>query len=105
MGVGTRYNDAAGYGWVSDGDRTVQAIPLTPYLEERGVAKNPANLPRDVLYRDFIKGKGAQLFRVKIGPGRYTVHFLHPDRSDTTAELTAQGQVLDIRFPARRVDG
>jgi hypothetical protein len=32
--------------------------------------------------------------------GQYTVHFLHPDRSDTTAELTARGQFLDIRFPS-----
>jgi hypothetical protein len=95
----TRYTDALGYGWTSQGERTSAAIPLTPYLEMRAVEKNPANLPHDVLYRDFIRGKGAQIFRVKAAPGEYKVHFLHPDRSDTIADWQTDGQFLDIRFP------
>ena len=55
--AGTRYADALGYGWASDGERSAEAIPLTPYLEVRAVAKNPENLPHDVLYRDYIRGK------------------------------------------------
>ena len=45
----------------------------------RAAAKHPTNLPHDVLYRDSIEGKGAQIFRVKVEPGDYTIHFLHPD--------------------------
>jgi hypothetical protein len=56
-----RYADSRGYGWTSDGRRAAEAIPLTPYLEIRAVAKNPANLPHDVLYRDYIRGTGAQV--------------------------------------------
>jgi len=52
-----RYADSRGYGWTSDGRRAAEAIPLTPYLEIRAVAKNPANLPHDVLYRDYIRGR------------------------------------------------
>ena len=57
-----RYADSRGYGWTSDGRRAAEAIPLTPYLEIRAVAKNPANLPHDVLYRDYIRGTGARSF-------------------------------------------
>jgi hypothetical protein len=31
----TRYSESLGYGWISDGGRTAEAIPLTPYLEVR----------------------------------------------------------------------
>lgn len=95
----TRYADSRGYGWLSDGRRTAHAIPLTPYLEVRAVAKNPAGLPRDVLYRDFIQGAGAQVFRVRTGPGEYTVRLLHPDRSEATLHLAAAENYLDIAFP------
>jgi len=94
-----RYDDARGYGWVSDGKRTSQATPLTPYLEIRSAAKNPANLPHDALYRDFIRGEGRQLFRVKTGPGDYSVRLIHPDRTETASKLTASGDYLDISFP------
>ena len=94
-----RYSDAAGYGWLSDGPRTAEAIPLTPYLEVRAAQKNPANLPHDTLYRDFIRGSGPQIFRVKVEPGDYRVHFLHPDRSEAVASLTASGGILDVAFP------
>ena len=95
----TRYSDKLGYGWASDGDRSPEAIPLTPYLEVQAVEKNPVNLPHDVLYRDFIKGKGAQIFRVKAEPGEYKVHFLHPDRSETITDWKTEGEFLNIRFP------
>lgn len=96
---GTRYTDALGYGWVSDGERTDVSIPLTPNVELRAVAKNPQNLPHDVLYRDYIRGKGSQVFRVKTEPGEYDVHFLHPDRSEESMELKAEGGFLNVAFP------
>lgn len=95
----TQYTDALGFGWASDGRRTAEEIPLTPYLEVRAVAKDPANLPHDVLYRDAIRGSGRQVFRVKADPGAFTVRFLHPDHSEHTAPVNAQGGHLDVLFP------
>lgn len=95
----TLYSDAHGYGWASAGERTSEAIPLAPYLEVRAVKMSPVNLPHDVLYRDFIRGKGTQIFRVKATPGEYKVHILHPDRSDTITDWRTDGEFLDIRFP------
>ncbi|MDQ2948674.1 MAG: hypothetical protein M3Y27_22505, partial [Acidobacteriota bacterium] len=95
----TRYTDSRGYGWVSDGERSSEAIPLAPYLEVRAATKDPRALPHDVLYRDFIRGKGAQVFRVKAQPGEYRVHVLHPDRSDAVLNLKGEGGLLSIAFP------
>jgi hypothetical protein len=97
--AGTQYTEALGYGWASDGERTSMGIPPTPYLEARTVTKDPANLPREALYRDFIRGKGPQIFRVHALGGEYKVHFLHPDQSDTIADLKTDGEFLNIRFP------
>ena len=97
--AGTAYTGALGYGWTGEGERISEAIPLTPYLEVRAAAKNPANLPRDVLYRDFIRGHGPQIFRVKTGPGDYTVHFIRADRTETTSHLKAEGDDLNVTFP------
>lgn len=95
----TRYTDALGFGWVSDGPREAEEIPLTPYLEVRAVARHPANLPHDVLYRDAIRGHGRQVFRVKAADGVYTVRFLQPDRGEQRAQLRAREAHLDIPFP------
>ncbi len=95
----TSWSEAQGYGWASAGERHSNAIPLTPYLEMRAAARDPKDLPHDVLYRDYIQGKGAQIFRVKVEPGDYAVRFLHPDRSEVTANLKSEGAVLNIVFP------
>jgi hypothetical protein len=95
----TRYSENLGYGWTSDGERTAEAIPLTPYLEVRAAAMNPENLPHDVLYRDYIRGKGAQVFRVHAEPAEYKVYVLHPDRSADTLSLKSESGFLDIAFP------
>lgn len=95
----TLYNDDLGYGWRSGGDRVSEAIPLTPYAEVQAVGKDPGNLPRDVLYRDYIRGRGVQLFGVKTPDGQYQVHFLRPDRSETRTILESTGGLLDIAFP------
>jgi hypothetical protein len=100
----TRYQKETGYGWMVHyfpGDRPREAvgIPLTPYLEVRSAAKDPKNLPQDVLFRDYIRGEGAQRFRVKAEPGQYTVLFLHPDQTTTTVRLHTQGDSLFIPFP------
>lgn len=95
----TRYDDARGYGWLGDEARQATAIPLTPYLEVQAVAKNPRNLPRDVLFRDYIRGSGPQKFALKAPAGDYEVLFLHPDRSSSAVTLSATAGRLEIPFP------
>jgi len=95
----TRYSEERGYGWLADGTREAVGIPLTPYLEVEAVAKNPQNLPRDVLFRDYIRGSGAQKFAVKVKAGEYEVLFLHPDHSSSAVALSASDARLEISFP------
>jgi hypothetical protein len=95
----TLYSESLGYGWISGGERTAQPIPLTPYLEVRAAAKNPENLPHDVLYRDYIRGKGVQVFRVRAELAEYKVYVLHPDRSADTISLKSESGFLNIAFP------
>ncbi|MGH9693249.1 MAG: hypothetical protein ACRD5Z_03825, partial [Bryobacteraceae bacterium] len=96
----TRYDEQKGYGWLNEGGRQESAIPLTPYLEVRAVAKDPKNLPHDVLFRDFIRGAGTQKFGVKAEPGDYRVVLLNPDRTTTELKLTASNGRLEIPMPA-----
>jgi hypothetical protein len=95
----TRYSERLGYGWTSAGERIAEAIPLTPYLEVRAAAKNPKNLPHDVLYRDYIRGKGAQVFRANATDAEYKIYLLHPDRSAQTMTLKSESGFLNIVFP------
>jgi hypothetical protein len=96
----SKYSEEAGFGWLSDGAREAVAIPLTPYLEVRAAAKNPQNLPHDVLFRDYIRGHGAQTFGVKVAPGDYKISLLHPDRSTDELKLRADDGRLTIPFPS-----
>jgi hypothetical protein len=96
----TRYAAETGFGWLADGDREAVAIPLTPYLEVRAAAKNPQNLPHDLLFRDYIHGRGAQAFGVKAEPGKYEVQLLHPDRTVDELKLPAENGMITIPFPA-----
>src|SRR6185503_10673752 len=96
----TRYSDAAGFGWLDEGKREAVGIPLAPYAEMKAVAKDPKNLPHDVLYRDFIRGTGVQKFGVKIADGEYKVSLLHPDRSVDEQTLRAENGLLTIAMPA-----
>jgi hypothetical protein len=96
----TRYSDERGFGWLADGERQAVAIPLTPYLEVRAAAKDPQNLPHDLLFRDYIRGRGAQTFGVKVEPGEYRVSLLHPDRSAEELNLRADNGRLTVPFPS-----
>ena len=96
----TRYTAESGFGWLGDGEREAVAIPLTPYLEVRAAAKNPQNLPHDLLFRDYIRGRGAQVFGVKVAPGEYKVQLLHPDRTVDELKLRAENGKITIPFPA-----
>jgi hypothetical protein len=84
--------------WASEGPREAVGIPLAPYLEVRAAARDPKLLPRDVLFRDFIRGTGPQEFRIKAAEGDYEVLFLHPDRTVDTTRAHSDG-TLSIRFP------
>lgn len=96
----TIYSEQKGYGWLTDGAREAIAIPLTPYLEVRAATKNPTNLPHDVLFRDYIKGRGAQTFAVNLHPGDYSVSVLHPDHTVNDLTVHSQGQHVEIPMPA-----
>ncbi|HEV8145496.1 MAG TPA: hypothetical protein VGP79_03910 [Bryobacteraceae bacterium] len=96
----TRYSDATGFGWLDEGKREAIGIPLAPYAEMKAVAKDPTNLPHDVLYRDYIRGSGAQKFGVKLPDGEYKVSLLHPDRSVDEQTLRAENGLLTIAMPA-----
>jgi hypothetical protein len=52
-----------------------------------------------VLYRDYVRGAGPQVFRIKADAGAYTVRFLRPDHTETVAQLKSEGPYLDIPFP------
>jgi len=95
----TNYVEAAGFGWWTEGGRETVRIPLTPYHEVRSVAKDPQQLPYDVLYRDYVRGEGPQQFRVKTGAGEFEVAFIHPDRSVTRRVLKTADEYLTIPFP------
>jgi hypothetical protein len=97
---GTKSTESAGYGWIGEGEREAHALPLTPYHEVRAVARNPKSLPRNVLFGDWIRGRGAQTFRVRSGDGDFTVLFLNPDGSITQQKLRARDGHLDVVFPA-----
>jgi hypothetical protein len=95
----TMYDDKTGYGWIPRGQREAGAVPLSPYLEVRGVAREPYNLPRDVLFRDYIRGEGDQVFQVKAPAATYEVTFLSPSRTVRTESITASDGFLRVRFP------
>ena len=98
-GAVTKYNNQQGYGWLTDGPREAVPISLTPYLEVRAVAKDPKNLPHDVLYRDYVRGHGPEKFGVKAVPGAYDIYLLHPDRTASQLSLNSTDGRLQIPFP------
>jgi len=97
----TRYDEKTGWGWARDyrSRQEVGAVALTPYREVRAVAREPHSLPRDVLFRDYIRGEGDQEFLVKASPGMYSVSFLHPGRTVRTESIEAVDGLLRVRFP------
>ena len=96
----TKFSEERGYGWTGDGEREAHALPLTPYHEVRAVARAPKNLPVNVLFGDWIRGRGPQTFRVRTGEGEFTVLLLNPDGSTSARQLRAREGRLDVVFPA-----
>ncbi len=99
VGPETRYDEQTGYGWIPQGRREAGAVPLTPYREIRAVARDPYTLPRDVLFRDYIRGEGDQVFLVRALPATYVVSFLSPNRTIRTESIVTSDGFLRIRFP------
>jgi hypothetical protein len=93
------YTNDTGFGWLSNARRETHAIPLIPYAAVRAVDRNGMELPHDVLYSDFIVGQGPQVFRINAQPGRYQIHFLHPDHSVSSTEVRTSDTHLDVVFP------
>ena len=48
--VKTRYDAKRGYGWITDSPRTATKLTPTPKLELRSVAKDPSQLPQNLLF-------------------------------------------------------
>ncbi len=80
----TRYLETRGYGWVGEGAR-----------EARPIAKTAAH---DRLLSDSIRGQGRQVFRVKTGPGEFTVLLVHPSGNVETRRLRAHNGAVDVVF-------
>jgi len=95
----TLFEEKIGYGWARQGRREAGALAPAPYLEVRAVAKEPQSLPRDVLFRDYIRGEGDQIFMVKAPAAQYEVSFLAPDRTVRTEMVESSDGLLRIRFP------
>ena len=98
VGPDSRYSEESGFGWTGAGPREANGIALASFDEMRAVARKPGNLPHDVLFRDSIRGRGAETFRVRTGPGVYTVSYLHPDKTVTTAKVEAAQGFVDVPF-------
>jgi hypothetical protein len=96
---GSLYDPARGYGWLGESRREALAIEPTTYLEVRAAVPGPKNPPYDMLFRDAIRGEGAQTFAVDVPTGDYTVTFLHPDRTSASRQLQAENGRLAIVFP------
>ncbi|MGH9664445.1 MAG: hypothetical protein ACRD9L_08500, partial [Bryobacteraceae bacterium] len=95
----TIFDEQTGYGWVTEGEREANALPLTPYAEIRATRKNPAHLPLNVLYGDSIRGRGPQTFRARTGDGEFTALLLFPGASAVKRDLIARNGYVDVRFP------
>ncbi len=95
----TAFSVERGYGWLTAGDRRTHALALTPYVELRSAVKDPRRLPRNVLYGDWIEGRGPQTFRVRTGEGRFRAFVLAPDGTWRESIMQAQGGHVDLVFP------
>ena len=99
VGPDTAFSPERGYGWVSGGERKAHALPLTPYVEIRSAVKDPRHLPANVLYGDWLEGRGAQTFRVRTGDGRFRVRVVTPEGRGWERLLEARHGHLDVTFP------
>ena len=81
---GTRYMETRGYGWAAEGRR-----------EAMRLRKQPST---SALFGGTIRGQGRQVFRVKTGPGDFTVLLIGPDGAAVTRKLRARNDVVDVVF-------
>jgi hypothetical protein len=70
----------------------------------RAVSANPQQLHTDVLFKDSIRGSGAQIFRVDARAGSYKVQVLHPDGAVTDSTAESRGGHIDIEFAGSEWD-
>ncbi len=82
------YDEARGFGWVSEEPRPEVATTDAP----------PGGLESQ-LFRDFIRGHTPKTFRVRTGDGEFLVSLLTPDGNATTAPRTPVNGVVDVPMP------
>jgi len=97
--AGMSYDERLGYGWVTDAERRETSGIVINRGKLRATARNPKNLPENLLFGDWVEGAGAQVFRVRTGDGEFLVSYLLPDGNATTMPMNATNGVLDITFP------
>jgi hypothetical protein len=100
VGPDSLFSENTGHGWETEADRTGVANDPLDYAVLSSRRGDPELPSPDVLFTDFIRGRGEQTFKVQAEDGDYVVHVLHPDRSTTDLRLRAHGGILSVPFPA-----
>jgi len=95
----TLFDAKTGFGWVGSAERSSSGLPLSSYTDIRAAAESPKRLPGNLLYGDSIRGRGAQVFRVRTGDGEFAVQFIKPDRTIERKVVAASNGHLDVVFP------
>lgn len=99
VGPSTLYDEARGYGWVSDMPRTADALAPIPYAEVRAVSAHPAHLGANRLLGDSIAGSGPQAFRARVKGASFHGLLLKPDGTMEQRDLAAHDGLVDIAMP------
>ncbi len=106
---GTEYSEERGYGWATPGERSAHALADAPRRVIRATLLHPTrrHLPENALFGDWISGRGAQVFRVRVGGEAYAAYFLLPEGNRVAARFQVHDGVVDVHFPENewRVSG
>src|SRR5207247_2055728 len=77
VGPATTYDETRGYGFVESAAREVVAPPATTDRRiTRATGGTSAELRSGALFVDALRGRGPQTFRIRTGPGAFTVSVL-----------------------------
>lgn len=75
------------------------SLPLGWIRCRRELRKDPTHLPRNLLFRNYIRGEGDQDFLVKAPMAKYDVLFISPDHNSKKQSFEARDGILRVRFP------
>lgn len=104
----SEYNEESGYGWYGRASGWFHS--RRPHVHELEQASRntvdlktnePKNLPRNMLFGDYINVPGSQPFRVRTGDGDFEVVVLMKDGSERRDTVQAVRGLVDFVFPDR----